>query len=182
MEPRKNVFSYFVIILYITAVLYILISGVTALGEGQEYPYLLQGVFLVMLLAVWLALNGITGMLARFDIGNRLKAREQVLKYVEAAVVILVLAAGFIIRIRYLQSMPMEPESDYKTYYEIADLINRGTLLKEGPGYCDYIAMFPHVFGYPYVLAVLFRIFGTSVQTAQYFNVRSEERRVGKEC
>lgn len=171
MEPRKNVFSYFVIILYITAVLYILISGVTALGEGQEYPYLLQGVFLVMLLAVWLALNGITGMLARFDIGNRLKAREQVLKYVEAAVVILVLAAGFIIRIRYLQSMPMEPESDYKTYYEIADLINRGTLLKEGPGYCDYIAMFPHVFGYPYVLAVLFRIFGTSVQTAQYFNV-----------
>ena len=89
----------------------------------------------------------------------------------EAAVVILVLAAGFIIRIRYLQSMPMEPESDYKTYYEIADLINRGTLLKEGPGYCDYIAMFPHVFGYPYVLAVLFRIFGTSVQTAQYFNV-----------
>ena len=79
MEPRKNVFSYFVIILYITAVLYILISGVTALGEGQEYPYLLQGVFLVMLLAVWLALNGITGMLARFDIGNRLKAREQVL-------------------------------------------------------------------------------------------------------
>ena len=141
MEPRKNVFSYFVIILYITAVLYILISGVTALGEGQEYPYLLQGVFLVMLLAVWLALNGITGMLARFDIGNRLKAREQVLKYVEAAVVILVLAAGFIIRIRYLQSMPMEPESDYKTYYEIADLINRGTLLKEGPNTWGNIAI-----------------------------------------
>lgn len=171
MEPRKNLFSYFVISLYLIAVLYTLVSGVAALGSGQEYPYLLQGAFLVILLFVWLALNGITGIFARLDIRNRLKDKEKILKYVEAAVVIIVLAAGTFIRMRYLQLMPMEPESDYKTYYEVADLLNRGTLLKDGPGYCDYIAMFPHVFGYPYVLSILFGIFGTSVQTAQYFNV-----------
>lgn len=171
MEPRKNLFSYFVISLYLIAVLYTLVSGVAALGSGQEYPYLLQGAFLVILLFVWLALNGITGIFARLDIRKRLKDKEKILKYVEAAVVIIVLAAGTFIRMRYLQLMPMEPESDYKTYYEVADLINRGTLLKEGAGYCNYIAMFPRAYGYPYVLAILFGLFGTSVQTAQYFNV-----------
>lgn len=171
MEPRKNVFSYFVIIVYVAAVLYILISGVTALANGQEYPYLQQGIFLVLFVVLWLILNGITGVLAGFEIRGSLKNKERFLKYTEAVVVIVVLAAGAFLRIAYIGFMPMEPESHYKIYYEIADLISRGTLLTEGVEYCDYIAAFPHIYGYSYILSMVFRIFGTSVQTAQYFNV-----------
>ena len=65
----------------------------------------------------------------------------------------------------------MEPDSDYKTYYEIAVLLHRGTMLRDGPGYCDYVAMFPHVFGYPQVLSWILGIFGESVRTALMFNL-----------
>jgi hypothetical protein len=171
MEPKKNIFSYFVIGIYLISVLYLISSGISTLGTGQEYPYLLQGILLVALLLIWLMINGIAGISIRLDIEKRLAGKEKWLKLIEFVLVFLVMTAALILRIKYIQAMPMKPESDFKTYYEIADLLKKGTLIKDGPGYCDYIAMFPHVYGYPYLLSIVFGIFGTSVQTAQYFNI-----------
>lgn len=171
MEPKKNIFSYFVIGIYLVAVLYLISSGISTLGTGQEYPYLLQGIFLVALLLIWLLMNGLAGISIRIDIERRLAGKEKWLNLIEIVLVIVVLAAAVLLRLRYIQEMPMQPESDFKTYYEIADLLKKGTLIKDGPGYCDYIAMFPHVFGYPYFLSIVFGLFGTSVKIAQYFNI-----------
>lgn len=171
MEPKKSAFSYFVIILYLIGTLYILICGVNNLGEGQEYPYVLQGVFLVLFILLWLFVNASAGMIARLELEDIIHAHKRLFYILEAVFVLVILAIAVYIRVSYIQKMPMQPESDYKTYYEVADLLKRGTLIEDGTGYCDYIAMFPHVFGYPYVLSVIFRIFGTSVKAAQIFNI-----------
>lgn len=171
MKPKKNVFSYFVIILYLLGILYVLVCGVTSLGEGREYPYLLKGTFLTLLLVIWLTLNGAAAILARTQLEDWIHRKKRLFNVLEAVVVTAVLCVAFYMRWTYIQRMPMKPESDYKTYYEIADLLKRGMLVEAGEGYCNYIAMFPHVFGYSYVLSGIFRLFGTSVFAAQGFNV-----------
>ena len=129
-----------------------------------------SGVFLALLLLGWLLLNGGSGRIARID-QNRMLREYTWMKSAETAFALFILAAAAALRVRMVQTMPMQTESDYRTYYEIADLLARGTLQTEGPGYCDYIAMFPHVYGYPFALSLVFRIFGTSVKAALYFNV-----------
>lgn len=171
MEPKKSAFSYFVIILYLIGTLYILVSGVNNLGEGQEYPFILQGIFLVLFVLLWLLVNALAGITARLELEDMVHARKKLFGILEMLFVVAVLAAAAYIRIIYIREMPMKPESDFKSYYEIADLLKRGILTEEGTGYCEYIAMFPHVYGYPYVLSIVFRIFGTSVETAQIFNI-----------
>ena len=171
MLPRKNVFGYFAISVYIVSLIYILAGGIMALGEGREYPYLQSGLFLTLLLCGWLLLNGGAGLLARLDKERQLRQIDW-LKYAEAAMVLVVSGVGAMLRILVTRNLPMRPASDYRTYYEIAELLMKGTLTVEGPGYCDYIAMFPHVYGYPYALSIVFRLFGgASVETAQNFNI-----------
>lgn len=170
MLSRKNLFQYFAISVFSASLIYILAGGISSLGEGQAYPYLQSGVFLALLLAAWLLLNGGSGLIARLDPNRRLRELSWT-RGAETAFALLTLAAAAMLRVRMVQAMPMQVESDYKTYYEIADLLARGTLRAEGPGYCDYIALFPHVYGYPFALSLVFRIFGASVETALYFNV-----------
>lgn len=90
---------------------------------------------------------------------------------IEAIIVIVILSIAVIIRVVVINTFPMEPTSDYKTYYEIAVFLKDGTLQTLGKGYCDYIAMFPHVIGYCYILKTAFVWFGTSVLVGQYLNV-----------
>ena len=170
MLSRKNLFQYFAISVFVLSLIYILAGGILSLGEGQEYPYLQSGVLLALMLLGWLLLNGGSGLIARIDPGRRLRDFPWT-RGAETAFALLILIAAALLRIRVVQTMPMRPESDYRTYYEVAGLLARGALRTEGPGYCDYIALFPHVYGYPFALSLVFRIFGTSVEAALYFNV-----------
>ena len=109
--------------------------------------------------------------LGKIPPAGKAAAHPRVVLIFECIIACGVLAASAVVRIWCVRNLPMQPESDDKTYYEIANLLKEGTLLTDGPGYCDYVAMFPHVLGYPYALSIVFRLFGTSVLTAQYFNV-----------
>ena len=171
MLPRKNTFSYFAISVYVISLIYVLAGGVMSLGEGREYPDLQSGLFLILLLGLWLLLCGGAGLAARLD-GERRLRRFRYLRYLEAAAVIAALGLGTMLRVLVVRRLPMQVASDYQTYYEVAELMARGALRTEGPGYCDYIALFPHVYGYPYVLSLLFRLAGgASVSVAQNFNI-----------
>ena len=170
-QLKQNAFYYFVLSIYFAAVLYILACGLNRLGDAQEYPYLPKGIFLLAVLGGWLFLNALGGLWARFRLPEKAAAHPRVMLTFECIIACGVLAASAVVRIWCVRNLPMQPESDYKTYYEIANLLKEGTLLTDGPGYCDYVAMFPHVLGYPYALSIVFRLFGTSVLTAQYFNV-----------
>ena len=171
MKPKKNVFGYFVNILFLLGVLYALVCGVGSLGEGREYPYLMRGAFFLLLLAAWGLLNGGMALAARLEWEDIAATHRRLLNVMEALFAMAVLAAAAWVRLKAISAFPMQPASDFKTYYEIAGLLNKGTIQKDGAGYCDYIAMFPHVYGYPHFLAMLFRLFGTRVSVGQYANV-----------
>lgn len=171
MKPKKSVLSYFVIILYLAGILYILVCGVASLGEGREYPYVLQGVFFAGLLGLWLLVNGISAIAARLQIEDWVRKKRKLFRIAEAVIVAVVLLASVYIRWKAVINLPMEPQSDYKTYYEVADLLKRGLLAEAGEAYCNNIALFPYELSYPYILSLVFRLFGTSVFVAQKFNI-----------
>lgn len=171
MQIRKTWFSYLALFLFLFGTLYILICGIASAGEGQEYPFLVKGMLMLILAGTLVGSHFAAVVGARMELESWADRSPIVWKAVEAAVVCLILAVSFALRVWVIKAMPMTPQSDYKTYYEIAQMLNRGTLLEEGKGYCDYVAIFPHVLGYSAVLAGLFRIFGESVFVGQMFNI-----------
>ena len=141
------------------------------LGDGQEYPYLLKGAWVLGILVLMLALLGECALGCRLDISSRLERFTGLTHILEYLLAALLLLTGAFLRFQVIRSLPMEPDSDYKTYYEMAVLLNQGTLVEAGTGYCDYVSMFPHVFGYPVVLSWILGIFGESVYNALLFNL-----------
>ncbi|WP_099468394.1 ArnT family glycosyltransferase [Konateibacter massiliensis] len=171
MNLKKSWFYYLCMSLAIIGFLYILVCGFMSLGEGQEYPYLPKGMLLVGIFAVWVLVSLMAAVVARIRMTHSFHGNLKVYRYAEIIFVLLILAAAAAIRIAVISAFPMQPASDYKTYYEIAVLLQDGTIQKEGRGYSDYIAMFPHVMGYCYILKTLFSIVGASVAAGQYLNV-----------
>ena len=171
MKLQKNFFYLFATLAFSLAVFFSVACVIGRLGAGQEYPYFLKGVFVLIFLGLSVGILLLGMFWARLDIRRRLMDLPVLTRIAEGLCAALLLIIGTILRVWVIKNLPMAPESDYKTYYEIADLISRGVLLTEGPGYCDYVSMFPHVFGYPAVLSFVFRIFGTSVTNALVFNL-----------
>ncbi len=171
MQCKKTWFYYFSISFSIVGFIYIFVCGLTSLGAGQEYPYLPKGMLIIGLFLGWMLCSFLAKAAARLDLYRFFPRDKKSTLIIETIFVMLVLAGAFVVRMLVIQYFPMKPASDYKTYYEIADLMLKGTLQKEGKGYCEYIAMFPHVIGYCYVLKNLFAIFGNAVIVGQYFNV-----------
>lgn len=171
MRLRKNWFFTAAMFIYFAMAGYAAAATFGSLGQGQKYPYLLKAEWILLMLALAFLLWLFGFLWYRSGLAAKFSRHEGVPLWTETILVLAVLFAGTLVRIYYVRRMPMAPESDYKTYYEIAKLLESGTLIEDGPGYCDYIAMFPHVIGYPAFLSVIFRIFGSSVMTAVYFNV-----------
>ena len=171
MENRKTWFSYLSIFLYICGGILIFVYAINGLGNGQEYPYYVKGMSLFVIAVAYLAVAICSVLGARMQIEKIGEKHPLCWKIVEWGLVVLILAVSFVLRIWVIKEYPMKPQSDYKTYYEIAQLLNRNALIEEGPGYCDYIAIFPHVLGYSYVLSVVMKIFGQTVWIGQLFNV-----------
>ena len=174
MKLRKNAFFYFATLVFLLCVLFAIVCVFQRLGAGQEYPYLPKGLWLLGVLGLILILLGISALWSRLNVSDRLRRFPGLLRAVEALTAILLMTAGAALRLMVIRQLPMAPESDYKTYYEMASLLHQGTLLEAGVGYCDYVSMFPHVFGYPLILSWIMGIFGESLQTALLFNLALE--------
>lgn len=171
MQARKTWFAGLCIFLYLCGSAYTLLSGIATLGEGREYPYLYPALVILIVCAVLLAAVLLSCVCARLQLVSRAAKHPLLMTALEWGAAAVILLASFTVRVLYVQNFPMQPESDYKTYYEIAQLINKDTLLVDGPGYCEYVSMFPHVYGYSYVLAIVLRLFGTSIWVGQVFNI-----------
>ena len=171
MQARKTWFAGLCIFLYVCGSIYTLLSGLSTLGEGREYPYLYPALVIIAISGALFAAVLVASVSARLQLPAWAAKHPLGMTVLEWGLAAAILLASFIIRIIFIQQFPMEPSSDYKTYYEIAKLINSDTLLVDGVGYCEYISMFPHVYGYSYVLSIALRIFGDSVWTGQMLNV-----------
>jgi hypothetical protein len=171
MKLEKNWFYNFCIALSVVGIAYILICGVSNMGGSQKYPYVMKGMLILVFFLAWVGVHFIALLSARLDIASKLIKRKKLTVGMESVYVILILGAAFVLRYAVIANFPMEPASDYKTYYEIAELMKNGTLQEKGEGYCNYIAMFPHIIGYCYILKNVFLLFGTSVFNGQMANV-----------
>ena len=171
MSLKKNWFYQFCIALTIVGLLYIIVCGFISLGRGQEYPYYPKGLLLLGILAIFIGMTFFINVLIRIKMANIPHLKPVICKTIEFIFVVLILLLALFLRITVIHRLPMKPESDYKTYYEIAELLYKGTIQKDGKGYCNYIAMFPHVMGYCSILKTLFRYTGVSVLAGQYLNV-----------
>lgn len=69
-------------------------------------------------------------------------------------------------RLAWILNVQVIPASDFETYFKLASLMSEGQI-----GYNSYIARYPHVITYPFVLSWLFRITGPSLFCAQMLNV-----------
>lgn len=170
MEFKSNLFTYFSIAVFNVIMLFIIICGVENLGKSSEYNFLYMGAFLIITCFIVLLFNCVLYILSKEFIHDFMKKNKSVIEFI---ILMLILITGLYLRIRVIKSLPMKLESDYKTYYDIARLLQNGTLGTEGEGLCDYIAKFPHVMGYPYILSLIFRIFGDSLNTGLYFGALS---------
>lgn len=173
MSLEKNWFTYFSLAIFEVMIGFILITGVWNLGNTAEYPFLTMGVFLIMLLLSVLIINVIFYIITKFKIYRFFSTKYKINIVIEVVIVLSILLFSAYLRLLMMKTFPIEVESDYKTYYTIAQLLEKGTLSTDGPRMCEYISRFPHVIGYPYVLSRVFKIFGTSVLNGLYFGVFS---------
>lgn len=171
MKLEKNWFYQLCILLSVVGMAYILICGVSDISKSQQYPYARKGILILVFFLTWVGVHFVALLFARLNVGARLLKRKKLSIGLESVYVILVLLAAFGLRYAVIVNLPMEPASDYKTYYEVADMMKHGTLLEKGEGYCNYIAMFPHIIGYCYILKNVFQLFGTSVYNGQLVNL-----------
>lgn len=171
MKPDGKLFRRFAMQFYLVSVT---LAGIYALAHYlrlQSEPLPLR--------ILWMAVG--TGLLALAILIQRSRIRNGTdrpagrsgkhEKTAEIAAAALMVAAGAVLRFLIIRNLPMQPKSDFEVYYRMADMLSRGTLSEEGAWYCDYVSTFPHVLGYPAVLSVVFRIFGTGIFAAQAFNL-----------
>ncbi len=171
MQVRKTWIAGFCIFFYLCASFYALLSGLSSLGEGKEYPYLYPALGMLIAFGVVFCFILLSYLCARLHFLERISRHTGAINALEWGLGALVLTASFAVRVWAIQQFPVQPDSSYKTYYEIAQLMNSGTLLRDGAGYCDYISLFPHVYNYSAVLAFIMHLFGSSVFVCQIFNV-----------
>jgi 4-amino-4-deoxy-L-arabinose transferase-like glycosyltransferase len=81
------------------------------------------------------------------------------------AIIFLVLLT-LVPRAVWLASVHTIQVSDFKLYYRLAELLAEGTIKFQ-----SYIRLFPHVIAYPFILSIPFRLFGSTILTAQVFNL-----------
>lgn len=179
MSLKKNWLTYVCLAIFEVMIGFILITGVWNFGntgiEGKavDYPFLTMGAFLIMLLLSVLIVNAIFYLITKFKIYRFFSTKCKINIGIEIVIVLSILLISGYLRILMIKNFPLEVESDYKTYYTIAEFLKKGTLSIDAPIICEYISRFSHVIGYPYVLSKVFNIFGTSVLNGLYFGVFS---------
>ena len=168
MSFQRNWFIYLSLFLYMAASILILIFGISGFHAGKPYSYFAQAALLTGCFAVFIVINILFYLVTRPVILRLLKPLKRLPGLIEIMLILTILTMGLLLRISYIRSYPVGMESDYKFYYDVANMIKDHTLLEKSNN--EYIALFPHTFGYSYVLSLVFRLFGSAPEVCLYFN------------
>lgn len=162
MKIQRNWFVHLSITLFSMGICYALASGFSQIA--QQYEFLIRACFIIFIFAAFACLYLCGNLFERLQRNNRLSQNN--IQKIECIAVILAFSLGLIVRIICVIQLPVKPQSDFELYYIFAEALSKGEL---GPQ--SYIALFPHVFGYPWFLSIIFRIFGVSLNIAIGFNI-----------
>lgn len=168
MRP-KNALEYIVLALFIMCMALSLSAALEYSTAGTERPYLLQAIWMLSLVALSLLL--LVGIRVVNKVAPHLGNCAK--NWVMAVFCAVLFIGGLMVRMAVIEKIPVDPESDYETYYRIAgELLNDTLLTPEGALDRRYIAMYPHTIGFPMlILLPAFRLFGQSVKVALYANL-----------
>ncbi len=166
---KKTLLDYTVLALFIMCMGLALYATLQYSTRAQQREYLLQAEWLLKTLAITLGLYIL--MRVEGKLAPDIPAWGRGL--IEAIVVVGAWGLGLYARLAVIRAIPLEPASDFATYYNIAEHLVNGTLMgRAADGYRDYIAQFPHTLGFPMlVLAPAFEAFGISVSSALNANL-----------
>lgn len=169
MGRKKNLLDYLVLTLFVMCMGLALSASLEYVTRATEREYLGQGIW-VLIMAGLSLLALLLGRVTR-KCGRQIGALPK-------TVVMLVLGAvlvgvGIFLRLWVIWNIPVEPDSDFETYYRIANHLLNDTLMSaEGAVDRRYIALYPHTIGFPMlILWPTFALFGASVQNALYANL-----------
>ena len=95
---------------------------------------------------------------------NKLSLKNISLKLWQQTVIILIITS--LPRILSITFIKVIPSNDFLTYHTLASKLSKGSV-----AFNDYISMFPHVIGYPSLLAIFYKLFGSSVIVANILNI-----------
>ena len=142
---RRTIFTILSAAMYALFTVLMLYGVSTCVGDLTHRSYI----------AAFLCAAALFVLYLRF--GDRLRIIENV--YVLTAICLGVhLAAVFIVR--------LEPAGDYRIFWEYARLLSYNT----GCAMLDYVALFPHIFGYSYFISRFMSVFGQSTLMVSIVN------------
>ena len=171
MKIKRTWLTTLSIILYECIIFAALAFSFNHLGEGKDYSGLYQAEWIIAVLLVLCLLVLFSSIFARLDIPRRLRNKKIPVTVIEIILGVLLLVFGFLVRASYILSVEIEPAGEFKTYYEIGQLMSLSPLPVISQYYCDYISLFPSVFAYSRLLSALFSIFSDNITAAQYMNL-----------
>jgi hypothetical protein len=148
-----------------------LFSGILNIGISTKYPFIWYGGIIAAMGILCLLADAAVSLSSMLDLQRFSSGKIKRGTAIEAVIVAAVLITAASLRIWVIRNLPVQPSSDYKTYYDVAVLLSQGNLIKDGVNFCDYISQFPHVIGYPFFLSKVFKIFGASLSAGLYFNL-----------
>ena len=166
---RKNIFEFCILGLFIMCMGLALSAALEYVTVGSEREFLGQGKWMLSLLAISL----MAFFSARFINKAGGKLSLPVKTGMAATVCILFFFLGLWLRIWVIENIPIEPDSDFETYYRMAMELYNDTMLTPAAALDRrYAAMYPHTIGFPMlILQPAFHFFGPSVKTALYANL-----------
>lgn len=169
MSRKKNLLEYIFMAIMLMCLGLALSAFLAYATLAKEREYLLQGRWVLSIAGLCLLLYFGIRLYHKLS----LHTSEKLKSALWIAASLLIFCVGFLLRLLVIQRIPVEPASDFKTYYSIATHLVEGTLLTpEAESYREYVALYPHVIGYPMlVLQPVFSIFGVSVNNALYANL-----------
>ncbi|MDD3335786.1 MAG: glycosyltransferase family 39 protein [Eubacteriales bacterium] len=166
---KKNVLEYIILAIFIMCMSLALCASLEYVTRATEREYLNQAKWLFMVLGASLSLF----LLMRITHKTSKKLTDTKKWWAYGVGLGVFWIAGLALRISVIEGIPIQPSSDFETYYNITLYLLQDKLLTPiGDSYREYIALYPHTIGFPMmILAPAFEIFGASVKTALYTNL-----------
>lgn len=169
MSRKKNLLDYLALTLFIMCMGLALSASLEYVTRATEREYLGQGIWVLSMAGLSL-LALLLGRISR-KCGQKMQPLpKNIVMIVFGAVLV---GVGVYLRLWVIWNIPVEPDSDFETYYRMANHLLNDTLMSaEGAVDRRYIALYPHAIGFPMlILWPTFAIFGASVRNALYANL-----------
>lgn len=166
---RKNVFEFCILGLFIMCIGLALSAALEYVTVGSEREYLGQGKWLLSLLCIVIA-SFFSVRLAHKAGGSLGKNLKNAMAAGACAMFFMV---GLWLRLWVIANIPVEPDSDFETYFRMATELYNDTMLTPAAALDRrYAAMYPHTIGFPMlILLPAFKLAGPSVEVALYANL-----------